>query len=65
MALSDHAAVELGIDINNGTELRGRWRLNASLLYNEAFNLSLKEELHFFLIKYRQHRQEINRMASV
>lgn len=48
MALSDHAAVELGIDINNDTERRGRWRLNASLLYNEAFNLLLKEELESF-----------------
>lgn len=38
VALSDHAAVELRIDINNDTERKGRWRLNASLLYNEAFN---------------------------
>lgn len=42
MALLDHVAVELGIEINSATEKMGRWRMNTSLLQNETFCLLLK-----------------------
>ena len=48
MALSDHAAVELSIDINADTEKKGRWRMNTSLLKDESFSLSLKDDLVSF-----------------
>lgn len=48
IALSDHAAVELGIDINNDNERKGRWRHNTSLLLNETFKLSIKVEFMSF-----------------
>lgn len=48
IALSDHAAVKLGIDINCDKERKGRWRLNTSLLSHDAFSLSLKEDLQSF-----------------
>lgn len=48
MALSDHTAVELSIDINTDTEKKGRLRMNISLLQDELFNLSLKDELISF-----------------
>uniref|UniRef100_A0A9J8CLD1 Reverse transcriptase domain-containing protein n=1 Tax=Cyprinus carpio carpio TaxID=630221 RepID=A0A9J8CLD1_CYPCA len=48
IALSDHAAVKLGIDINCDKERKGRWRLNTSLLSHEAFVASLKEDLKSF-----------------
>ncbi len=48
IALSDHAAVKLGIDINCDKERNGRWRLNTSLLSHDAFSLSLKEDLQSF-----------------
>lgn len=47
MALSDHAAIELGVDINTDKERKGRWRLNTSLLRDEAFALTLGEDLKF------------------
>lgn len=48
MALSDHAAVELHVDINTDTEKKGRWRMNTSLLQDESFSLSLKNDLVSF-----------------
>lgn len=49
MALSNHAAVELNIDINTDTEKKGRWRMNTSLLQDEYFNQMLKDDLISFL----------------
>ena len=48
MALSDHAAIELGIDINTDKKRKGRWRLNTSLLRDEAFALTLREDLKYY-----------------
>lgn len=48
MALSDHAAVELNIDINSDTERKGRWRMNTSLLQDESFKLTLRNDLISF-----------------
>ena len=48
MALSDHAPVELGIDINTDVEKKGRWRMNTSLIKDENFNLLLKEDIKSF-----------------
>ena len=48
MALSDHAAVELDIDINTDSDRKGRWRLNISLLQDETFKLSLLNDLKSF-----------------
>lgn len=54
IALPDHAVVELGIDINNDIESKGRWRFNTSLLFNETFKLSIREELQsLFVINAR------------
>ena len=47
MALSDHAELEFGIDINTDTGKKGRWRMNTLLLQDETFNLLLKEDLKF------------------
>lgn len=48
MALSDHAPVELGIDINTDVEKKGRWRMNTLLIQDENFNLLLKEDIKSF-----------------
>lgn len=48
MALSDHVAVGLSIDINTDTEKKGRWRMNTSLLQDEYFNQMLKDDLISF-----------------
>lgn len=48
MALSDHAPVELGIDINTDVEKKGRWRMNTLLKQDENFNLLLKEDIKSF-----------------
>jgi hypothetical protein len=48
MALSDHAPVELGIDINTDQDKKGRWRMNTSLLQDENFKQLLKEDIKSF-----------------
>ena len=48
MALSDHAPVELGIDINTDQEKKGRWPMNTSLLQDENFKQLLKEDIKSF-----------------
>ena len=38
----------LSIDMNADTEKKGRWRMNTSLLKDESFSLSLKDDLVSF-----------------
>ena len=48
IALSDHALVELNIDLNTETGRKGRWRMNTMLLQDELFCAKLSEDLTFF-----------------
>ena len=48
IALSDHAWVELNIDLNTETEKKGRWRMNTMLLQDEIFSAKLTEDLTSF-----------------
>lgn len=48
IALSDHATVELDINLNPDTGRKGRWRLNTSLLQDEVFSTMLAEDLISF-----------------
>lgn len=46
--LSDHAPVELNIDLQVEKYNRGRWKLNPSLLRDEQFVAALKDYINFF-----------------
>lgn len=46
--LSDHAPVELNIDLQVEKYNRGRWKLNPSLLRDEQFVAVLKDDINFF-----------------
>lgn len=48
IAISDHATVELQIDLNTDKTKRGRWRLNTMLLQNKMFSEELTKDLKFF-----------------
>ncbi|KAF7644636.1 hypothetical protein LDENG_00218650 [Lucifuga dentata] len=48
IALSDHAPVEIQIDLNTETGKRGRWRMNTMLLKDEGFSDKLAEDLACF-----------------
>lgn len=48
IAISDHATVELQIDLNTDKTKRGRWRLNTMLLQNKIFSEELSKDLKFF-----------------
>ena len=50
MALSDHAPIELGIDINTDQEKKGRWRMNTLLLQDENFKQLMEDIKSFFEI---------------
>lgn len=49
IAISDHALVELHIDLHANKDKTGRWRLNTSLLHDEQFTTKLGEEIQTFL----------------
>ena len=48
IALSDHGAVELHIDLQTDRDRKGRWRLNTKLLQDEVFSNALSEDLKSF-----------------
>ena len=48
VSLSDHAPVELCINIHSDSLRRGRWRMNTSLLHDEVFNKELAADLSLF-----------------
>lgn len=48
IALSDHAAVELHVDLNTDKVKRGRWRLNTMWLQDVSFCNTLSEDLKSF-----------------
>lgn len=48
MSLSDHAPVELCINIHSDRLRQGRWRMNTSLLHDEVFNNELAADLSSF-----------------
>uniref|UniRef100_A0A3P8RWJ4 Reverse transcriptase domain-containing protein n=1 Tax=Amphiprion percula TaxID=161767 RepID=A0A3P8RWJ4_AMPPE len=49
IALTDHAPVELCINLQTERVNRGRWRLNTSVLQDEQFVLSLQKDIEYFL----------------
>ena len=58
IALSDHATVELHIDLQTDRDRKGRWRLNTRILQDEIFSNTLSEELKsFFKINIRSTSQ--------
>lgn len=48
MSLSDHAPVELCVNIHSDRLRRGRWRMNTFLLHDEVFNNELAADLSSF-----------------
>lgn len=48
IALTDHAPVELRINLQAVRVSRGRWRLNTSVLQDEQFVLSLQNDIEYF-----------------
>lgn len=48
IALSDHATVELHVDLNTDNVKRGRWRLNTVWLQDVSFSNTLSEDLKSF-----------------
>lgn len=49
IALTDHAPVELHINLQVEIKSKGRWRLNSSILQDEKFVSTLKEDIKYFL----------------
>lgn len=49
IALTDHAPVELHINLKVEKNCKGRWRLNSSILQDEQFVSTLKEDIKYFL----------------
>lgn len=51
IALTDHAAVQLGLVMEPGEVKKNRWRLNISLFQDPEFNSLIEKELdNFFLV---------------
>lgn len=48
ISLSDHAPVELSVNIHSDRLRRGRWRMNTSLLQDEVFSKELAGDLSSF-----------------
>jgi len=62
IALMDHATVELHINLKVEKNCKGRWRLNSSILQDEQFVSTLKEDIKDVLeINVRS----ANRLATV
>lgn len=49
IALTDHALVELHINLQVEKISRGRWRLNTSILQDDQFVLTLQRDIEYFL----------------
>lgn len=62
IAISDHATVELQIDLNTEKTKRGRWRLNTMLLQNKVFSEELTKDLEFF---FEVNRGSTDKVATV
>lgn len=49
IAITDHALVQLHLDLNVDKTKVGRWRMNTNLLQDEQFAKKLGEDIHIFL----------------
>ena len=65
IALSDHATVELHIDLQTDRDRKGRWRLNTRILQDEVFSNTLSEELKSFFNQHRIYITNIIRMGGI
>ena len=48
ISLSDHALVQLNVDLITDNERKGRWRMNTSVLKDKSFSLSIADDLTEF-----------------
>lgn len=48
ITITDHAPVELLLNITSDTEKRGRWRMNTALLLDPLFRKALEDDLKSF-----------------